>query len=352
MLLEIHGMTPHLALCLTCPTSFGAPARPSVGASGSPSWLPVAGAIGAVVGACIAGGIGFANSWYTLRKQRALTELTLDEQRRTTQEALDHQRERLFNERFATAADKLGHAEAATRMAGVYAFAGLADDWAVQRQTCIDVLCGYMRLPNRRIKGTRGDTDGESEVRLSLIRAVRDHLRESADTPWRGQRFRFHRVCFTDGDLSEIVLPDGGYMSFYGAQFQPGYMDFRRAQLRGCTVDFNTAKFLGGIIDFRGATLAGSRVKFQGATLSNGSVIDFRGATFLEGSVEFDQATLSEGRVDFQGARFSGGTVDLAQAVFCGAIVDLSEPGVYSTPAGIPDSLPAGLLLPRQVPNT
>src|SRR6185437_7973851 len=102
--------------------------------STSPSWLPVAGAVGAVLGACIAGAIGFVNSWYTLRKQREFTRLTIE-----------HQQTQLFNERFAAAADKLGHAEAPTRMAGVYALAGLADEWKPQQQTCIDILCGYMR---------------------------------------------------------------------------------------------------------------------------------------------------------------------------------------------------------------
>ncbi|MFD9499878.1 hypothetical protein [Streptomyces sp. NPDC060035] len=34
----------------------------------------------------------------------------------------------------------LGHDQAAVRLAGVYALARLADDWAEQRQVCIDVL--------------------------------------------------------------------------------------------------------------------------------------------------------------------------------------------------------------------
>ena len=36
---------------------------------------------------------------------------------------------------------------AAVRLAGVYAMAGLADDWPENRQTCVDVLCGYLRMP-------------------------------------------------------------------------------------------------------------------------------------------------------------------------------------------------------------
>ena len=49
--------------------------------------------------------------------------------------------------RFAAAAEQLGHERAAIRLAGVYALGRLADDWPDQQQVCIDVLCGYLRLP-------------------------------------------------------------------------------------------------------------------------------------------------------------------------------------------------------------
>lgn len=54
---------------------------------------------------------------------------------------------RLLNERFAKASEQLGSDKAAIRLAGVYAMAGLADDWQEGRQICIDVLCAYLRMP-------------------------------------------------------------------------------------------------------------------------------------------------------------------------------------------------------------
>jgi hypothetical protein len=48
--------------------------------------------------------------------------------------------------RYQDAATQLGHDKAPVRLAGVYAMARLADDWAEQRQTCINVLCGYLRI--------------------------------------------------------------------------------------------------------------------------------------------------------------------------------------------------------------
>jgi hypothetical protein len=52
-----------------------------------------------------------------------------------------------FAKRYQDAATQLGHDKAAVRLAGVYAMARLADDWRDQRQSCIDVLCAYLRMP-------------------------------------------------------------------------------------------------------------------------------------------------------------------------------------------------------------
>jgi hypothetical protein len=77
-----------------------------------------------------------------LTEQREALNRRLKEQREALDKTLDEQRTRTFNERFATAAGQLGSDKPAVRLAGVYAMAGLADDWKGNRQTCIDVLCG------------------------------------------------------------------------------------------------------------------------------------------------------------------------------------------------------------------
>jgi hypothetical protein len=72
---------------------------------------------------------------------------TLAAQRIQLDRTLEEQHVRTLNERFATAADQLGTDKPpSVRLAGIYAMAGLADDWEDNRQTCIDVLCGYLRL--------------------------------------------------------------------------------------------------------------------------------------------------------------------------------------------------------------
>ena len=80
------------------------------------------------------------------RRQR-VAEITavLDSER--WQATAAHDRTRLLNERFTTIAAQLGDDQAAVRLAGVHAMAGLADDWEENRQTCIDVLCAYLRMP-------------------------------------------------------------------------------------------------------------------------------------------------------------------------------------------------------------
>src|SRR4029077_3850219 len=76
------------------------------------------------------------------------TQQALGEQRKQLDRTLAEQRARTLNERFATAAGQLGSDKPpAVRLAGVYAMAGLADDWPENRQTCVDILCGYLRLP-------------------------------------------------------------------------------------------------------------------------------------------------------------------------------------------------------------
>lgn len=83
-----------------------------------------------------------------LTEQREQLDRTLFEQREQLERTLVEQRLRTLNERFAAAADRLGaNKPAAVRLAAVRAMAGLADDWAENRQTCVDVLCAYLRMP-------------------------------------------------------------------------------------------------------------------------------------------------------------------------------------------------------------
>jgi hypothetical protein len=126
---------------------------------------------------------------------RRATRHDLEEQRKQLDRTLAEQRTRTLNERFATAAGQLGSDKPpAVRLAGVYAMAGLADDWPENRQTCVDVMCAYLRMPYE------ADPDDEApgperlafrasrEVRHTVIRVVTAHLGDDAAVSSRVRR--------------------------------------------------------------------------------------------------------------------------------------------------------------------
>ena len=147
----------------------------------------------------------------TLEEQRKQLDTTLEEQRKQLDRTLDEQRTRTLNERFATAAGQLGSDKPAIRLAGMYAMAGLADDWEKNRQTIVNVICAYLRMPfsatdpagkpepkatedaGEPAAETETSTDGiggtwqqERQVRLTAQRVLTEHLREdqsSTDPP-------------------------------------------------------------------------------------------------------------------------------------------------------------------------
>ncbi|MDL2082160.1 pentapeptide repeat-containing protein [Streptomyces sp. GXMU-J15] len=146
---------------------------------------------------------------------------------------------RLHTERFTTAVSQLGDDSPAVRLGGVHALAGLADDAPTRelRQTCIDVLCAYLRLPyTAEADLPAGDEEARHaflalrEVRHTVIRLIRDHLRlpRTHHRSWQGHDFDFTGVVFDGGDLSEAVF-SGGMVGFSGAVFSGGTVDFRGA---------------------------------------------------------------------------------------------------------------------------
>jgi uncharacterized protein YjbI with pentapeptide repeats len=285
-------------------------------------------------------------------------------------------RSTVFNERFATAATQLGDSQPAVRLAGAYAMAGLADDWVENRQTCVDVLCAYLRLPYDPDPGKhappadRAAYLGNREVRHTIIRIICDHLRPEAAESWqrydldftgvvfdggdfqgarftnskvsfRRARFSGGRVSFEDavfGDRSQISFREAkfdidGRVSFRDAQFIAGEVGFPDAEFSGGEigfpdvkfsggeVSFRRAKFVGGGVSFRRAQFSGSRVDFDSARFSGEAEVDFEDAAFSGGQVYFEGAAFSGGQVYFGGAAFSGGQVSFHSAEFSGGQV-------------------------------
>ncbi|WP_190093056.1 pentapeptide repeat-containing protein [Streptomyces melanogenes] len=232
---------------------------------------------------------------------------------------------RLHTERFTTAVSQLGEDAAAVRLGGVHALVGLADDAPTRdlRQTCIDVLCAYLRLPYTAEDDLPdGDADARRaylaarEVRHTVIRLIGNHLRLPDGHPhaWQGHDFDFTAVTFNGADFHDARFI-GGQVSFAGARFTGGRVSFAGARFTGGHVDFHRARFIGGLVSFAGAQISGGQVSFSRAQFTGGAV-GFDGALFVGGQVSFVDAQISGGAVGFDGALFIGGQVDFGEAHF------------------------------------
>ena len=262
-----------------------------------------------------------------LEQQRDQLDRTLAEQREQLDRTLAEQRTRTLNERLATAAEQLGSERPAVRLAGVYAMAGLADDWKETGRPasmCCAPICAChtnpilaKTHPSRNDLRSRPSVKSATPSSASLPRTSK----KDAAMSWQCLNFDFTGVVFDGGD-------------FIRAQFSGGEVRFTGAQFSGGTVGFDRAQFSGGTVYFTSAQFSGGRVYFIGAQFSGGEVY-FIDAQFSGGEVGFNRAQFSGGAVDF-GAQFSGREVDFRRAQFSGSAVGFG---------GAPSSRAAGSTL-------
>jgi len=159
---------------------------------------------------------------------------TLNAQSEQPDRTFADQRTRTLNERFDTVAEHLvSDKPPAVRVAGVYAMAGLADDWPEHRQMCVEVLCGYLRMPYEPDPGDDAPVEkrlafqASREVRHTVIRVIAAHLNGTAPVSWCGLNFDFTRAVFDGGDFNGAKF-SSGTVSFAGAGFSGGTVDFSR----------------------------------------------------------------------------------------------------------------------------
>jgi len=200
-----------------------------------------------------------------------------------------------FNERFGAAAEQLAHVNAAVRLAGVYAMAGLADDWEDKRQVCVDVLCGYFRMSPENTEDR-----GEFEVREAILRLVRERVgTRYGNGLWRDVDFDFTSAEFEDADFTGLRFD--GRVVFDGARFTGELTSVARTAF-------------GGVLSCHGTTFAAKRTTFAG--MSSSMRAEFVGAEF------------SSEQVDFSGLHAGGVAVDFYRSNFTGSRVDFSDGSV------------------------
>ncbi|UOX89754.1 pentapeptide repeat-containing protein [Amycolatopsis sp. FBCC-B4732] len=262
----------------------------------------------------------------------------------TTLETARDAESRRITELYTKSAEQLGSEKAAVRLAGLYALERLADDNAHQRQTIVNVVCAYLRMPPEATATPSGDRAddrpdgvqvGEAQIRLQAQRILARHLKErdpagrTAQSYWREidvdltgatlvdldlsgchpRSITVHGARLTgSSDLSAIAADDvadfsdaefQGTTSFRDARF-PVAADFSRANFRD-TVDFDGSQF-GGMAKFTHCHLE-KKASFSGVVITSDA--DFR-------------EIKSRGFMDFGSSSF-GGTTDLRQAQIQGA---------------------------------
>lgn len=260
-----------------------------------------------------------------------------DQENLRARKAAEREDLKLFNDRFTDAYTELGSEQAAVRLGAVHALAHLADDAPGHAlgQTCVDVLCAYLRMPYDPEPPPLPEDAPESlveehharrarfasfrEVRHSIVRVIGGRLQDP-DGPWQGRTF----------DLSGVVF-DGG--SLRGAVFSRG------------TVNFNGARFVGGEFDLRYTRFTGARVSFRRAAFTGGTV-NFRHARFQAGRADFYRARFQGSRVLFHDALFGDRTSLFVEARFDGGSVEFAKDGeeeaVGAPPPGLSDAAARG----------
>jgi uncharacterized protein YjbI with pentapeptide repeats len=209
--------------------------------------------------------------------------------------------ERRITELYTKAVEQLGSAKAPVRLGGLYALERLAQDTPAHRQTIVNVICAYLRMPfpaappgsdpapgtgnqeppaeSQTDAGAEGDAwQQEKQVRLTAQRILAEHLQaEPAEPP--GTRFW-----------------PGIRLDLIGATL----IDFALRKARPADVYFSGVTFV-GIAPFDGTTFTGAAL-FSGATFT--STAFFQGATFTDKA--WFAGVAFTGEAWFGGATFTG----------------------------------------------
>jgi uncharacterized protein YjbI with pentapeptide repeats len=238
---------------------------------------------------------------------------------------------------FTQAVEQLGHEQAPVRLGALYSLISLAQDIPARRQTIVDVLCAYLRMPytpptsgvepaaeamasqksglSAAGENGRGKTGAaqELQVRQTAQRLLADHLRPNGnsqqtapvDTFWPGISLDLTGATLVGFLLYNATLV---HARFTETMFV-GDAEFDQAEFSGL-VSFDRAIFSDSAI-FRGTTFSG-RALFRRTTFSRAAWFDratfsdpavFHGAVF-RGVAGFDAAVFSSA-AGFDGASFA-----------------------------------------------
>lgn len=160
-----------------------------------------------------------------------------------------------LRERYTNTAEQLGSNHLAVRLAGIYALAALADDWAKfgsedERQICIDLLCAYLRSQPDEDSATR------KELVTATLQVVCERLGlEDTRKHWGAQRITLVKPGMLPS-LGPIKLGTKGQLAIFGARV-------RHARLTDTRVDGGLFELSDLVIE-QALVIRGMKVTSQG----------------------------------------------------------------------------------------
>lgn len=218
--------------------------------------------------------------------------------------------------RFESASKQMGDEDQTVRLAGIHAMAQLADEWTAQRQTCIDVLCAFLRVTGSPAR----QPDDLREARRTALRIIKAHLiQKRGQTSWQGHEFDLTGAVLKEADFTGITFAGARFLfedvqfgegvRFDGATFAGSHVSFRGARLSANSrVSFTNASFLRGEVLFDDVIFGGGETRFDHAVFEPNCLVTFKGAQIgAGGSVYFKHATVQGPGLCFANARFSPG---------------------------------------------
>jgi hypothetical protein len=280
-------------------------------------------------------GIGAAVTLRQIRISQGQLQATREQMQHTletTQQQLNLTEQGQVTDRYTKAVEQLGHEKAPVRLGALYSLEHLAQDNPNYRQTVVDVVCAYLRMPYT--PPAQPELDAERVQEMALPADARDRApqlvpggdpaREELQVRQTAQRLladHLRRPPETSGQEAQLLPPSPQQAFWPGISLdltRATLVNFNFEQVSVIQARFVEATFHGAALFF-GATFEGytrfNEVTFQGdawfieATFQ--SVARFAGATF-EGAAWFNKATLQDyalfRKATFQGdAGFGGG---------------------------------------------
>jgi len=187
------------------------------------------------------------------------------------------------------------------RRAGVYALARIADDSERDRDTCLQVLCAYLRMP---YEPDTGDAS-ERQVRLTAESAIIERLRPRHQGFWATSVVDLRGAVLIDAQFDGTVI---GMLQAQGASFASSHTRFTEAQVIGAQFDGATFQ---GVADFREAFFMGY-CGFIDVVFEQGG--DFETASF-NGPADFKRAQFKTMIAVFEDTEFAD-TADFSDTAF------------------------------------